>query len=94
MNAKIMHQDELPDVLSAQRIADYLGVSRRIVYGLFDLPVRMGGIENFPVGLGDKRPSRRVFRSDFINWLERQKKGQQQAVNRRFELIEGSVKHG
>ena len=94
MNAKILHQDDLPDILSAQHIADYLGISRRVVYELFDQPVRLGGIRNFRVGVGQKRPSRRVLRTDFINWLERKMKDQDQTVNRRFELIEGSVKHG
>lgn len=95
MNAKkIMHREDLPDVMSAQHIANYLQISRRVVYDLLDLPEDKGGIRNFRVGVGEKRPSRRVFRADFLKWIDAKAKEQEKKTNRRFEVIEGSVRHG
>ena len=60
--------NELPDILTAQNIADYLGISRRRVYELFQLKPRAGGIPNFDIGL-----SKRAEKKDFLAWIEARK---------------------
>lgn len=61
----IVHWDDLPDVLSAQNIADFLGLSRRRIYELFELHPEHGGIRNFSIG-----KSKRVDKKDFKAWLD------------------------
>lgn len=68
--AKILKFDELPDILSAQLIANYLGLSRSTVYSLLDVRPDSGGIPNFSIG-----NSRRVDKREFSVWLD-QKKGE------------------
>jgi DNA binding domain, excisionase family len=58
----------MPEILTAQDIADYLRISRKRVYELFQLKPANGGIPNFSVG-----KSRRVDRSDFERWLANRK---------------------
>lgn len=65
----ITAKEELPDILTAQHIADYLKISRRRVYELFQLNERSGGIRYFEIGL-----SKRVEKSDFLQWIESKKK--------------------
>lgn len=60
--------DLLPDTLTAQHIADFLQISRRRVYKLFQLHKEQGGIPNFEIGT-----SKRVDKSDFKNWLIQKK---------------------
>jgi hypothetical protein len=60
--------DELPQVLTAQNIAGYLGISRRRVYELFQTKPKAGGIPNFDIGA-----SKRVEKKDFIKWIEARK---------------------
>lgn len=64
----------LPEILTAQDIADYLRISRRRVYELFQLQPGAGGIPNFSVGR-----SKRVVREDFGAWIDRQIGGEQDA---------------
>lgn len=61
-------QEELPEILTAQHIAKYLGISRRRVYELFQLKPQYGGIPNFDIGF-----SKRVEKDDFIDWIQRRK---------------------
>ena len=61
-----MMTDQLPDILTAQNIADYLGISRRRVYELFQMTPEHGGIPNFDIGM-----SKRVRKEDFLRWIER-----------------------
>lgn len=61
--------NELPEVITAQNIADHLGISRRRVYELFQLKPASGGIPNFEIGL-----SKRVEKKDFIEWIDAKKK--------------------
>ncbi|WP_058302421.1 helix-turn-helix domain-containing protein [Gorillibacterium timonense] len=61
--------ESLPDILTAKHIADYLSISRRRVYELFQLSPDAGGIPCFEIGL-----SKRVERVDFFRWIEQQKK--------------------
>lgn len=65
---KIVHKDCLPDQLTAQHIADYLGISRDTVYNLFNVKPDFGGIKNYSIGT-----SRRADKEDFFDWLEQQK---------------------
>lgn len=67
--AKILTADEMPDILSAQLIANYLGLSRSTIYSLFDVNPEFGGIPNFSIGI-----SRKVDKQVFFNWLESRKK--------------------
>lgn len=57
--------ESMSDILTAQNIADYLHISRRRVYELFQLHPSEGGIPNFDIGL-----SKRVDKHDFIVWIE------------------------
>jgi excisionase family DNA binding protein len=63
-----MVKDSLPNILTAQHIADYLGISRRRVYELMQISEEAGGIRNFSIGL-----SKRVDKEDFFQWIERKK---------------------
>jgi len=60
--------DDLPEILTAQQIATYLGISRRRVYELFQTVPKHGGIPNFEIGI-----SKRVEKKDFIKWIEARK---------------------
>lgn len=60
--------NELPEILSAQNIADYLSISRARVYELFQIKNSSGGIPNFSIGA-----TRRVVKIDFIKWIEKLK---------------------
>jgi hypothetical protein len=64
-----MSMDELPEIITAQHIATYLGISRRRVYELFQTTPRAGGIPNFDIG-----KSKRVEKKDFIKWDRRSEK--------------------
>lgn len=55
--------DSLPDTLTAEHIAQFLGISRRRVYELFQIHVNHGGIPNFSIGA-----SKRVDKEDFKQW--------------------------
>lgn len=60
---------ELPDIITATHIARYLAISRGKVYELLKQIPSAGGIPNFAVGT-----SRRVTKTDFIDWIESKKK--------------------
>lgn len=60
--------ESLPDTLTAQHISQFLGISRRRVYELFQARVEHGGIPNFEIGA-----SKRVEKSDFKNWITQRK---------------------
>lgn len=59
----------LPEILTAQNIADYLKVSRGSVYQLFKMTPEQGGIPNIAIGI-----TKRVEKNDFIKWIQDQKK--------------------
>ncbi|MEK4113258.1 helix-turn-helix domain-containing protein [Paenibacillus sp. FSL M7-1414] len=73
--AKILTASEMPDILSAQLIANYLGLSRSTVYSLFDVKPESGGIPNFTIGI-----SRKVDKRDFFSWLDQKKEASNSAV--------------
>lgn len=59
----------LPDTLTATHISQFLGISRRRVYELFQLHEEQGGIPNYDIGA-----SKRVDKQDLEQWIERRKK--------------------
>ncbi len=79
--------EDLPQVLTAQHIADYLYLARNTVYELFQLPPDRGGIPNFNVG-----KSRRVVKTDFIGWINKQRQQQDKVAQRRIDYIETGVR--
>ncbi len=68
--------DKLPEILTAQLIADYLGISRRRVYELFQTVPKHGGIPNFDIGA-----SKRVEKKDFLAWIEARKNEKSKLVS-------------
>lgn len=64
----MMTLEELPDVLTAYAISDFLGLSNRRVYELMDISNDYGGIPCLRIGR-----SKRVLKSDFIEWLNSKK---------------------
>lgn len=60
--------DELPDILTAQNIADHLHISRYTAYQFLKISPDHGGIKSFEVG-----KSVRCEKSDFAHWLKEQK---------------------
>lgn len=73
MTKKSYTVETLPAMLTAQNISDFLGISRRIVYELFQKSPAAGGIPNFEIGL-----SKRVDKQDFICWIEARKAEKEQ----------------
>ncbi|PFP26521.1 DNA-binding protein [Bacillus sp. AFS073361] len=67
--------DSLPDTLTAQHISEFLGISRRRVYELFQMNVKDGGIPNFKIGSVTKR----VDKADFKHWIALKKEEQYHA---------------
>lgn len=82
-----MTLEELPPALTAQHIADYLGLARSTIYERYDMPVEVGGIPNFKVG-----NSRRTLKTDLIAWIENRKKEHQTEMDRRLSHIRGDKK--
>jgi|SRR5690606_22674082 len=60
--------ETLPDTLTALHISEYLHISRRRVYELFQMHVDVGGIPNYEIGT-----SKRVDKEDFRDWILRKK---------------------
>ncbi len=58
---KLVHIDDLPDILSPQHVADYVGISRQRIYDL----CQSGELKNFTIGA-----SRRIYKKDMLNWIE------------------------
>ncbi|MFS0865347.1 helix-turn-helix domain-containing protein [Fredinandcohnia sp. 179-A 10B2 NHS] len=56
--------ESLPDTLTAMHISEFLGISRRRVYELFQIQVDKGGIPHFRIGA-----SKRVEKEDFRQWV-------------------------
>ncbi|MEK3851172.1 helix-turn-helix domain-containing protein [Paenibacillus sp. FSL R7-0340] len=67
----------LPDVLTSNDIAKYMSISRRTVYELLKINEDYGGIPNFSVG-----NSRRVMKSDFLDWIEKRKQEQRDSYSK------------
>lgn len=63
-----MSEKNLPQILTAQHIANYLGISRRRVYELLQMSEEAGRIKCFQIGI-----SKRVDKDDFFKWIEKKK---------------------
>ncbi|NEU29179.1 helix-turn-helix domain-containing protein [bacterium LRH843] len=63
-----MEEPRLPNILTAQHIADYLGISRRRVYELLQMSEEAGGIKCIQIGM-----SKRVDKKDLFRWIEQKK---------------------
>lgn len=70
--------ESLPDTLTAMHISEFLGVSRRRIYELFQINVDSGGIPNFEIGL-----SKRVDKADLKQWINRKKEEKRKHFNLR-----------
>ena len=68
-----MRKDELPDIVTAQHMATYLGISRRRVYELMQIKVEFGGLKEKTVVIG---ASKRLAKQDFIDWIHSMKGGE------------------
>jgi len=68
--------NELPEIITAQHISDYLGISRGKIYTLFQIKPTAGGIPNFAIGT-----SKRVEKKDFIKWIEARKGEKAQSIS-------------
>lgn len=55
---------DLPDVLTAEIISEFLSLSKRKVYDLMDISQEVGGIPCKRIG-----KSKRVLKDDFEKWL-------------------------
>jgi excisionase family DNA binding protein len=69
VRTKILAVNELPDVLTPQMAADYLGVSRGTIYTLCQIAPDVGGLRSYTIGNG-----RKIDLSDLIAWKEARKK--------------------
>ncbi|MFD3268531.1 helix-turn-helix domain-containing protein [Paenibacillus dendritiformis] len=63
--------EDLPDILTPQQVADYLGISRKKVYELCQVNPDLGGLISFSIG-----KSRKIEKSTLLIWLESLKKGE------------------
>ena len=61
--------NSLPEYLTAKQLADFLGISRKKIYQLFQTPSVYGGIRSFKMGATNK-----VNKDDLINWILNKKK--------------------
>lgn len=63
--------EDLPDILTPQQVADYLGISRKKVYELCQMKPDYGGLQSFSIG-----KSRKIEKSTLLIWLDSLKKGE------------------
>lgn len=61
------HLDELPDILTPQQVATYVGISRRRVYEYCQL-TGDAKLESFTIGA-----SRKIEKESMLRWIETQK---------------------
>lgn len=69
MATKLKYLDEMPEILTAQHMSDYLQLSRRRIYELIQTTPTAGGIPSFAIG-----GSKRVKKESFKNWIDVQEK--------------------
>ncbi|UOE94394.1 helix-turn-helix domain-containing protein [Alkalihalobacillus sp. LMS39] len=68
--------ESLPDTLTAMHISQFLGISRRRVYELFQIQADKGGIPHFRIGA-----SKRVEKEDFRQWVTQMKERNRIIIN-------------
>lgn len=59
---KITTLDKLPDIMSPQQVADYVGIARQRVYDF----CQYGEIKSFTIGA-----SRKIRKSDLLEWIDK-----------------------
>lgn len=64
---KITTLDKLPDILSPQQVADYVGIDRQRVYD----NCQSGALKSFTIGA-----SRKIDKPDMLVWLDAFRKAQ------------------
>lgn len=69
MNKAVYTMDTLPEIMTAQHIATYMGISRARVYELLKLRPVAGGIPCINIGA-----TKRVCKDDFVEWLDSKRK--------------------
>ena len=70
-----MSINDLPEIITAQHIATYLGISRGTVYTLFQVKPP-AGIPSFDIG-----NSKKVEKKDFVAWIEARKREKAERVS-------------
>lgn len=65
MRKKMIYLADLPDILTPQHVADYLGISRRRVYEFCLLNPAVGGLPSYTIG-----KSRKIDKADLMLWKE------------------------
>ncbi|MGD6832543.1 helix-turn-helix domain-containing protein [Sutcliffiella halmapala] len=68
MNVKKALED-YPEIMTAAHISEYLHISRRRVYELFQVPPSNGGIPVIQIGI-----TKRVRKDSFVSWLNNQER--------------------
>lgn len=65
---KAVTLEKLPDILTPQHVADYLGISRRRVYEYCQLTTDAGGLPSYSIG-----SSRKIDKADLVGWIKQRK---------------------
>ena len=63
-----MKLDDLPDVLTAKILSEFLSLSERRIYELMDIADEHGGIPCMRIGR-----SKRVYKPDLVEWINSRK---------------------
>jgi excisionase family DNA binding protein len=61
---------DLPEIMSAAMVGEYLGVDRKVIYDLLNNKSEYGGLISFRVGT-----QRRIRKDDLMNWIDNQLNG-------------------
>lgn len=65
-----MKINDLPEIMSAAMVGEYLGVDRKVIYDLLNNKPEYGGLPSFRVG-----SQRRIRKDDLTEWIENQLSG-------------------
>lgn len=63
---KKVHINALPDILTPQQAADFLGISRRRIYEFCQRPLKSGGLSSFRLGA-----TRKIKKAALLDWVDR-----------------------
>lgn len=61
MKTKILNREQLPDIITPQQVADYVGISRQRIYEF----CQCGQLKSFAIGA-----SRKIYKVDMLQWIE------------------------
>ncbi len=62
--------EDLPDIMTAEMLSQFLGLSKRRIYELMDLNKEAGGLPCLRIGR-----CKRTLKTDLINWINKTKEG-------------------